>query len=595
MYVEFVSSPAGPLLNTGFHFNVGNWPGHVDTPGVKSGACDWLLTSEALKSTSANEGIFLSIAHWYPPNTTCNYHIQGAANEMVRLYFPTFRVNRIEAAIEEYPRDCGESLTIYDSDHADPARIIKTFCDTFSKPLEKVDFVSTGRSLFVRFDSRTGSYSGSSLYYWAHYDFFNNTKYGEPVPNTLCDEVMYPWKSFSGNITSPVNTLVYKRTIDSELRCQYRFAIDKRIFSRVLIDVTAIAFKELPFTTTTCTRCHEEQIDKLIIWERKPPPVGIATRLACFCDNIPRPVRVFSSSDQLNVEMIVQGKQAAANYFKGKSSLFTATYEFAHGPICGEMTLGPSGDGELVFPHRHTLGTTPKVRRIEKCIWELKVSPQRDLWLHLDKARFADKSCDQGRLEIYLAGRLEPRFIICPQNVSLAKDLTILSAAELGAFDSDNEPLPVLIQYSGDNMPGRNAFRLVWTELLHIPRKQDGTIVSAMLQSAECFFRCPGDQSICIPQHLVCNGIINCPNVTADLNRDYIDDNLNRLGIHDAAVRAVTYLHDELPEMCEKKDLEEMPYVKIVLMGCGAIVLIAIFLAILCRSCRRKEFGDDED
>jgi hypothetical protein len=88
MYVEFVSSPAGPLLNNGFHFNVGNWPGHVEPAGVKSGPCDWLLSSTALKQTSASEGIFLSVAHWYPPNTSCNYHIQGVENEIVRLYFP---------------------------------------------------------------------------------------------------------------------------------------------------------------------------------------------------------------------------------------------------------------------------------------------------------------------------------------------------------------------------------------------------------------------------------------------------------------------------------------------------------------------------
>lgn len=88
MFVEFVSSPAGALLNTGFHFNVGNWPGHVDTAGVKSGACDWLLSSDALKESNGSEGIFLSIAHWYPPNTSCSYHIQGAEGEVVRLYFP---------------------------------------------------------------------------------------------------------------------------------------------------------------------------------------------------------------------------------------------------------------------------------------------------------------------------------------------------------------------------------------------------------------------------------------------------------------------------------------------------------------------------
>jgi hypothetical protein len=61
MYVEFVSSPAGPLLNNGFHFNVGNWPGHVEPAGIKLGACDWLLSSAALKQTSASEGIFLSV------------------------------------------------------------------------------------------------------------------------------------------------------------------------------------------------------------------------------------------------------------------------------------------------------------------------------------------------------------------------------------------------------------------------------------------------------------------------------------------------------------------------------------------------------
>ena len=51
--------------------------------------------------------------------------------------------------------------------------MIKTFCDGFSRPLEKHDFVSTGNSLVVNFLSVTGSYSGSSLQYWAQYDFFD--------------------------------------------------------------------------------------------------------------------------------------------------------------------------------------------------------------------------------------------------------------------------------------------------------------------------------------------------------------------------------------------------------------------------------------
>lgn len=364
--------------------------------------------------------------------------------QLFPFYHFSFRINRIEAAINKMSIDCAESLTIYDSATPDPARIIKTFCDTFSRPMEKVDFVSTGRSLHVRFESKTGSYSGSSLYYWAHYDFFNNTKFGDAVPNTLCDEIFYAWKHPRGNIRSSLNTLIYKRTSGSDVRCQYRFVTDKRLFARVVIEVTSVTFKELPYNMNACTRCHEERVDKLVIWEEKEK---VQNHLACFCDNIPRAVRVISSGELISLEMIVQGQHATTSYFKNQNPLFQANYEFAHGPLCGPITLGPSPDGELVFPFRNAIGY-PHVgdQKREKCIWELKVAAQRDLWMHLDKARFSDKSCDLGRIEVYLAGRLEPRFIICPENVSLARDLPILSAAELGALDNENEPLPVLIQ-----------------------------------------------------------------------------------------------------------------------------------------------------
>lgn len=43
LYVEFVTSMAGPLLNTGFHFNVAHWPEHVDNTGERNGTgCNWI-------------------------------------------------------------------------------------------------------------------------------------------------------------------------------------------------------------------------------------------------------------------------------------------------------------------------------------------------------------------------------------------------------------------------------------------------------------------------------------------------------------------------------------------------------------------------
>lgn len=79
---------SGPLLNTGFHFNVGNWPGHVETVGVRIGTCDWILSSKDLNDRGSSEGIFLSIVHWYPPHMKCTYHIRGFPNQIVRVYFP---------------------------------------------------------------------------------------------------------------------------------------------------------------------------------------------------------------------------------------------------------------------------------------------------------------------------------------------------------------------------------------------------------------------------------------------------------------------------------------------------------------------------
>lgn len=86
----FFADFTGPLLNTGFHFNVGNMPGHMQTAGEKNGSCNWILSSEHLNRDHHTEGIFMSIAHWYPPHTSCTYHLLGLPNQVVRVYFPRY-------------------------------------------------------------------------------------------------------------------------------------------------------------------------------------------------------------------------------------------------------------------------------------------------------------------------------------------------------------------------------------------------------------------------------------------------------------------------------------------------------------------------
>lgn len=578
LYVEFVSSPAGPLLNTGFHFNVGNWPGQVETAGVRNGSCDWLLNSESLQNKT--EGIFLSVAHWYPPHTSCTYLLKGRPGEIARLYFPSFRVNRIESPIQPYDGDCGESLTLYDADWPDDAKIIKTFCDTFSKPMEKHDFVSSSNALFVKFESKTGSYSGSSLYYWAHYDFFNATRFGDPVPGTECDETFASWKLRSGRLRSPLNTLVYKRPGDPplDLSCTYTFITDKRLYARVILTLESVSFKDHPHAR--CGHCWDSRVDRIIV--REPPSAGGNGdqhlqqqqqqqqqqrrqynqqqqdfgfgKGHCMCRSMngsgpngeEKPVlRIVSKGEKLELKLLVDGEHAATSYFKQAAPLFEARYEFAHSPLCGPAILPAATDGEIEFPHYEALGYVAPPRSI-KCIWELRVNLDRDVWLHFDKIKFASRSCEDGKIEIFLPGATEPYLGICGENVSFVREMPIISAAQIApkshgsAFNADfsqtHSQLPgallpsqsslpadqqqqqqlkdsewpaVIVQFTGSMAPARAAFKIAWTELFHLPRDSAGNLNKQKLEEL-CGFQCPGDTG-CIPTRLLCNGVVNCP------------------------------------------------------------------------------------
>jgi hypothetical protein len=75
--------------------------------------------------------------------------------------------------------------------------------------------------------SRVGSYSGSSINFWAHYDFFNNSQpEGIKTADTDCDVIYDPTTRTLGQWISPYNTLLYKRSADSaDLKCRYNFQV----------------------------------------------------------------------------------------------------------------------------------------------------------------------------------------------------------------------------------------------------------------------------------------------------------------------------------------------------------------------------------
>ena len=151
-------------------------------PGVSNsyinGSCHQVLDSKAL---GGRDGSFISLKHWYEPDTNCSYLLRGDANQMVRLHFEKMKISE-KTPIKPTEGDCGERLILYDSDWPNPRRIIKAFCSEFSSPKENIDFVTTGPNMYVSFVSASGSYSGSSIYYWAIFDFHDTRVDGETIP-----------------------------------------------------------------------------------------------------------------------------------------------------------------------------------------------------------------------------------------------------------------------------------------------------------------------------------------------------------------------------------------------------------------------------
>lgn len=240
-------------------------------------------------------------------------------------------------------------------------------------------------------------------------------------------------------------------------------------------------------------------------------------------------LRVVSRAEQLNLQMIVDGAHATSSYFKHDQALFEAEYEFVHGPLCGPPVLNPASEGEIHYPYYEALGYVEPPKSIH-CIWEIRVNRDRDLWLHFDRIKFASRHCDEGNVEIWVRSRPhEPFLSVCSENVSLIKELPILSSAELAP---EGEEPSVTIQFNGRNSPTRAHFKIAWTELFHLPRNPDGTLMTSRLTGEGnvavegvdsggigsgadgCEFACPGERDVCIPARLVCNGVPNCPNVS---------------------------------------------------------------------------------
>ena len=92
--------------------------------------------------------------------------------------------------------------------------------------------------------NKTQCFPGSSIYYWAIYDFHDARVSGVPVAGTACDEVLSGGEG--GTLRSPRNSLVFRHAPAPSSRplvCRYSIRAEDSLHSRIALTLDKLNFK----------------------------------------------------------------------------------------------------------------------------------------------------------------------------------------------------------------------------------------------------------------------------------------------------------------------------------------------------------------
>ena len=319
------------------------------------------------KEISGNEGSFISLEHWYEPGTNCSYLLSGSPTQIVRLHFQKMKISQ-KTKIKPDDNDCGEYLILYDADWANPQKIIKAFCSSFSEAKEDIDYITKGSSMFINFVSNSGSYSGSSIYYWAIYDFHEASIDGDKVEDSICDQQFHINNNQKRTFQSPRNSLIYKNAKE-DFVCNYHIVSNEHFFSRISVTITELNFKS---EQKKCKQCwNNEKFDRIEILD--PKVVQNLTESCFIACKENTATTIYSMGKELSLKMFIIQKTARMNYYKSKQPIFTAKYNFLHPPVCGPVDIEGKEKGFLTFPVLQHPNPSENI----ECLWDLNVKPNK--------------------------------------------------------------------------------------------------------------------------------------------------------------------------------------------------------------------------
>ncbi|GAB6025975.1 hypothetical protein CHUAL_011944 [Chamberlinius hualienensis] len=473
--IEFVSALAGSMNNEGFHLFVGPDTRHDDvtvgnplkwTQSVDSdGDCHFVFDSSV-----ATQGQLQNLKHWYSPGTRCTYRFIGRKDShRVFLQFLNFNAQRGD----DWPI-CRSKLTLYDAAGPDANKLSGTYC---GKHQPNETYLSTKNDFYIEYDSKIGSYDGSNFEFLILYTFIDTETTGRPIVGTDCDEL---YDSRSGNKNGLFNFFKNRFRLWKKRHLTCTFQFQGRVTERVKVTITHIRLNprrpcnsdEKLICSSKDNRSTSTSLDSLSIYDSVDSPID------CLCDSVYVPYAIASTDESLILTVHLSNIPALA-YRDIDTYSIKGHYEFLQ-VGCGDSQLQGS-QGQLNFP---AIDSSSLPNNIQ-CKWTIELTEGTNLVIKIYKL-FLTGNCTTDYLKMYRknGGNVE---VLCKNNM---KSEVVLS------WSSDDDDNKVILELNSSSSSAR--LKLLWSEM------------TSAKSHMNCDYRCKGGH-YCIPNELVCNGVINCP------------------------------------------------------------------------------------
>ncbi|KAK2587829.1 hypothetical protein KPH14_003929 [Odynerus spinipes] len=371
-------------------------------------------------------------------------------------------------------------------------------------------FVSSGSSLTIEM-RMIESTALRPVNFRALYEFVDLHQDGEPYGSGPCTRVFYSRNRDTypdHRFQAPRDIFLYGRGGSKNLSCVYRFEgehdeLVKLRFNRLLNgNRTCRSVSSSDFNRLLCIGSDNFSLKVLDL----PWPNAPAVQRDCFCSNRSLPINIKSTSNVVEVHLVVTSMNALDDY---NNIFFEGTWDFVKTSPCLQKrrVRGPSG----VIKYRWPLIDEDE-RNCEKHPWLIDPAPGQYLYVKTHGLIMSNrtKCATKNRIVLHTGGTIHAS--VCPQPV----DDSRTQVAEIfsdGWSTSYANLIPI---------PGRDPVRTIAVEFLisesesysvtwlELTRRPAITSTAGLQMARDCEQRCP-ELDACINASLWCDGVSHCP------------------------------------------------------------------------------------